>query len=438
MTDQPLASPEPSSLRRPSLWTLAAIWAKIGILSFGGPTAQIALMHRLIVEQKKWLNEKQYLEALSFCMLLPGPEAMQLATYIGWRLRGLSGGLISGSLFVLPGALVVLVLSIIYARLGKLPLIEAVFLGIKATVLMIVVQALLTISKRALKNDLHRLLAVLSFIAIFLLGLPFPVIIFAAAIIGYLLADGAPPLEMPSVPMLSPARTASVIGTWLLIWFGPLILVMQLMGSDHVLTQLGWFFSKLAVVTFGGAYAVLAYMGQDVVTNKGWLEAGQMIDGLGLAETTPGPLILVTQFVGFLAAYQQGGGNPLIMGIMGTLVALWATFIPCFLWIFTGAPFIDWITAQPRLSGALTAITAAVVGVILNLAVWFALHVFFAEVQQLEWGPAKLWLPHFNTLDPKVLLMTGLSGFLLFVMKWNLVMVLGTAAVVSAAIQLAT
>ena len=330
----------------------SALWARIGVLSFGGPTAQIALMHRIIVDEKKWLDEPHYLSALSFCMLLPGPEAMQLATYVGWRLHGLKGGLAAGLLFVLPGALVVLALSMIYAAFGNVPIVEAIFFGIKAAVLVIVIEALLRISKRALKLREHWIIAALSFIAIFFLNAPFPLIVLAAAVFGFFRATEAAVAGQSSlVPaMISTSKTLRTIGIWLVIWFVPLIAIAVVFGRDHVLSQMSLFFSKLAVVTFGGAYAVLAYMGQDVVTRYGWLDAGAMMDGLGLAETTPGPLILVTEFVGYLAAYRHGGGPAVGMGLLGAFVALWATFAPCFLWIFAGAPVhrVDHTTAAPQ------------------------------------------------------------------------------------------
>lgn len=418
MQDQSGAAgvPSPGAMPAPPFAEALATFARIGVLSFGGPTAQIALMHRIIVDEKRWLSEQQYLNALSFCMLLPGPEAMQLATYAGWRLHGLAGGLVAGLLFVLPGAAVVLTLSMIYAAFGNVPLVEAVFFGIKAAVLVIVVEALLRISKRALKANWHRALAVASFVMIFFFSLPFPLIVLAAALYGFAQADttGAAHDERDDRPPPVPLRdTAMTVVTWLAIWIVPLVLVAAAFGKDHVLAQLGWFFSKLAVVTFGGAYAVLAYMGQDVVTRYGWLEAGQMMDGLGLAETTPGPLILVTEFVGYLAAYRNGGGPALAMGLVGAVVALWATFAPCFLWIFAGAPYIEWIIAQPRLKGALSAITAAVVGVILNLAVWFGLHVFFGKVDHVTTGPLSLWLPEVATLDWRVVVIASVSAYLL-------------------------
>ena len=398
--DEPTVTPVAAS--DPSFGEALRVWARIGLLSFGGPTAQIALMHREVVEQKRWLGEQQFLNALSFCMLLPGPEAMQLATYTGWRLHGLLGGLAAGLLFVLPGAFLVLTLAAIYAAFGEVALVQAIFLGIKAAVLVIVVEALLRVAKRALKRRVDWVIATLSFAAIFLFSLPFPLIILMAAFVGYLAARSQTADASSSLIVASEATFGRAMRTaiaWLLIWLLPLIAVALLFGRDHVLSELSLFFSKLAVVTFGGAYAVLAYMTQEVVQNHGWLSAGEMLDGLGLAETTNGPLILVTEFVGYLAAYRFGGGSPLMMGLLGAAVTLWATFIPCFLWVFTGAPFIERLQRMPRLSSALQGVTAAVVGVILNLSVWFGLHVFFGDVEAKPFGPLTLWLPDIGTID---------------------------------------
>ena len=378
-----------------------------------------------------------FFSALSFCMLLPGPEAMQLATYVGWRLHGLKGGLAAGLLFVLPGAVVVLALSMVYAALGNVPIVEAVFFGIKAAVLVIVIEALLRIAKRALKLPEHWIIAALSFVAIFFLGAPFPLIVFAAALFGYLRVARTSITRQSDFfrVLVSTKQTLRTVGVWLLIWFLPLIALAGIFGRDHVLTQMSVFFSKLAVVTFGGAYAVLAYMAQDVVIRYGWLDAGAMMDGLGLAETTPGPLILVTEFVGYLSAYRNGGGPAVAMGLLGAFVALWATFVPCFLWIIAGAPYIEWITKQPRLKGALAAITAAVVGVILNLAIWFALHVFFAKVTLNEIGPLKLWMPTLSSLDWRVVALSALSGFLLLKRHWSIPSVLGAASTLALIIR---
>jgi len=415
---------------KPTFPETLRIWANIGLLSFGGPTAQIALMHRVIVEEKAWLSENQFLNALSFCMLLPGPEAMQLATYAGWRLHGVKGGVAAGLLFVLPGAMVILALSAIYAAFGQVPLVEAVFFGIKASVLVIVVEALLRISKRALTARRHWILAALSFIAIFFLALPFPLIVALAALFGFWRRETQPAPDDTEPAILTVRTTDSLrtILTWLAAWLAPLAALTLWLGRESLMVGLGWFFSKLAIVTFGGAYAVLAYMGQDVVVRLGWLEAGEMIDGLGLAETTPGPLILVTEFVGYLAAHNHGGEPRWLMGLAGAGIALWMTFAPCFLWIFSGAPYIEWINHQPRLKSALQAITAAVVGVILNLSLWFALHVFFANVRLQVWGPLNLWVPDIATLDWGAVAIACFAAYLLLKRHWAIPWVLAVAA----------
>ncbi|MGI9500775.1 MAG: chromate efflux transporter [Geminicoccaceae bacterium] len=406
---------EPAIERDPSFGQAFWVWLRIGLLSFGGPTAQIALMHREVVERRGWLGEQQFLNALSFCMLLPGPEAMQLATYAGWRLHGLRGGLVAGLLFVLPGAFLVLILAAIYAAFGEVMLVQAIFLGIKAAVLAIVIEALLRVAKRALKRRIDWVISALSFAAIFLFSLPFPLVILLAAIAGYLAARGeiadVQPIEAESEASIGGA--VRMAGAWLLVWLVPLAAVALAFGGDHVLTGLATFFSKLAVVTFGGAYAVFAYMTQEVVQNHGWLSAGGMIDALGLAETTNGPLILVTEFVGYLAAYRFGGEPPLMMGVLGAAVALWATFAPCFLWVFTGAPFIERLPRMPLLRGALAGVTAAVVGVILNLSVWFGLHVFFGSVGARALGPMTLWLPDPATLDPVSVVLAAIAAIAL-------------------------
>jgi len=408
----------------PTLAQAFRVWLRIGLLSFGGPAAQIALMHREIVDQQRWLTEKQFLNALSFCMLLPGPEAMQLATYAGWRMHGVAGGLLAGLLFVLPGALVILVLALLYALYGNLPLAGALFLGVKAAVIVIVIEALLRVGKRALHLPEHWAIAALAFVGIFFLALPFPLIIAAAALFGLLRGvpeAGATRAIAPGVSLRASIVTA--LG-WLLIWMLP-IAALGYLGDGNLLHEIGVFFSRLAVVTFGGAYAVLAYLGQDVVQHYGWLGAGEMMDGLGLAETTPGPLILVNEFVGFVAAYRDGGIG---YGMLGAAVTLWATFAPCFLWIFVGAPYIEWIGSQARLRGALTAITAAVVGVILNLSIWFSLHVFFGEVTARQFGLLVLWQPTLDSLDWRVIALSMVSALLLFRFHWSISRVLAIAA----------
>ncbi len=412
----------------PTLGEATRVFLRIGLLSFGGPAAQIALMHRELVDQRGWLNEKQYLAALSFCMLLPGPEAMQLATYAGWKLHGTRGGLIAGLLFVTPGALVVLALSMAYAAYGALPLMQALFLGVQACVVVIVIEALLRVARRALKGRAHWLIAALAFLGIFVLQIPFPVIILAAALYGFATTRGS----TTTPPPMQPARTLQTLALWLALWLLPLAALWQLEGG--ILTEIGWFFARLAVVTFGGAYAVLAYMTQTVVQDFGWLTTDQMIDGLGLAETTPGPLILVTEFVGYLAAHKQGG---IALGLAGALVTLWMTFAPCFLWIFVGAPYLDWIAARPRLTGALSAITSAVVGVILNLSVWFAAHVFFARVPEVTLGPLRLIAPDPLSLEPLALALAVLAGWLILRRHWGLPTVLALSAALSVALAAA-
>ena len=403
----------------PTLRQSTATWCKIGLLSFGGPAAQIALMHREIVENKKWLSEDQFLNALNFCMLLPGPEAMQLATYSGWRINGTLGGLIAGLLFVLPGAFLITLLAVIYAFFGDVPLINSLFLGVKATVVVIVIQALLKVSKKALKTHYHTSIAVTAFISIFFLNLPYPFIIFVSAFFGYLVLPNK--INVKQVQQSQPlTKTLKTILAWLVVWWIPILLV-YLISDQKILTEITIFFSKLAVVTFGGAYAVLSYMAQDVVITKDWLTAGQMMDGLGLAETTPGPLILVTEFVGFLAAFQEGG---IKLALIAGFLTLWVTFIPCFLWIFAGAPYIDWISSQPRLHGALSAITAAVVGVILNLSIWFMLHVFFEKISDVQFGPINLLWPNFSYINVPAIFLTSISIWLIIKLKWNIASVL--------------
>ncbi len=387
---------------------LTRVFGRIGLLSFGGPAAQIALMHRELVETRDWLSETAYLRALSLCMLLPGPEAMQLATYAGWRLRGVQGGLLAGLLFVVPGAIVIAVLALGYAYFGQLPLVQAAFLGIKAAVVIVVFQALRKVARKALIGPQGWMLAILSFLGLFVLGLPFPLIILGAGLWGMIVQSGPSP-QMDAAPARK-AHTGATLIIWGLLWAAPLLLLWAL--DQQFLLQLGLFFSKLAVVTFGGAYAVLAYMTQTVVQEYGWISTNQMIDALGLAETTPGPLILVTEFVALLAGFAQAG----VPGaIAAGVLALWVTFTPCFLWIFLAGPYLERIAAQPRLAGALQAITAAVVGVIANLSIWFALHVLFARMQ--DDAPLALPLPDWSSFNPSAAALTLLAGVLMLGLK---------------------
>lgn len=404
----------------PSLSEVSRVFARIGVLSFGGPAAQISMMHDALVHRRSWLSEQQFLGALSFCMLLPGPEAMQLATYSGWRLRGVAGGLIAGLLFVLPGAMVILALGLGYAVYGQMPLVQALFQGIKAAVVVIVLQALLRLARRALPDRASWVLALLAFLAMFVFSVPFPLIIALAALWGAATRGGSPVDEV-HLPVRHGA-TLLTAAIWTSLWAAP-ILITWLAGVPF-LTEIGLFFSRLAVVTFGGAYAVLAYMTDTVVASKGWLSTAQMIDALGLAETTPGPLILVTQFVALLAGYAQGGVS---MALMAALLALWVTFVPCFLWIFTFAPYVEAILARPRLKGALAGISAAVVGVILNLSLWFALHVVFARVTPTSFGP----VPELESFSASGLGFIALAGLLTWRARLSMPALLGMMAALS-------
>ncbi|MEM8588646.1 MAG: chromate efflux transporter [Pseudomonadota bacterium] len=406
-----------------------AVWLKIGFISFGGAAGQIALMHRMLVEERRWLSEARFLHALNFCMLLPGPEAMQLATYSGWLLHGWRGGLVAGLLFVLPGAVVVFALTWIYAVFGGTGIVSALFLGVKAAVLAIVIQALISIARRALKRRLGLAIALAALIAIAAFDVAFPLVVLAAGLLGFFVArnGGAPPGPVEIEVDERAVSWRQTLGTtllWLAIWLVPLGLLVLLLGPGHILAQLGWFFSKLAVVTFGGAYAVLAYMAQQAVESYGWLTAGEMADGLGLAETTPGPLILVTVFVGFLAGWPGGTG----LALAATVVTLWVTFAPCFLWIMAGAPHVERLRGNPGLAGALSAITAAVVGVITNLALWFGLHVIFAELVTARWGPVSLLVPRLGTIDPGAALLFAVACVSLFVARLGIISTLGICA----------
>ena len=387
------------------------VWLKIGCLGFGGPAGQIALMHRILVDEKKWIDEPRYLHALNFCMLLPGPEAQKLATYVGWLLHGVRGGLAAGILFVLPGALVMLAFSLLYVLGRGIPVVEGALFGIKAAVLVIVVEALIRIGRRALKTRLLVGMAAAAFIGIFFLDLPFPLIVAAAGLVGFFTTQQrgqGSPARMPG--RWRQAATASGIG--LLLWWAPVALAFSVLGASHVFVDIGVFFSKLAVVSFGGAYALLAYMAQEAVETYRWMSAPEMVDGLGLAETLPGPLIKVTQFVGFLGAYRHPEPfSPLAAGIIGSALTTWVTFVPPMLLIFAGAPFVEQLRANQRLSGALAAITAAVVGVVLNLTVWFVLHVLFARVTEVRAGMLRWFVA--EHLDPWALGLGVIAGVLM-------------------------
>lgn len=427
-------------MQTPSLAELTRVFARIGCLSFGGPAGQIALMQRELVEERGWVEQGAFLRALNLCHLLPGPEAQQLATWIGWRLHGPRGGLIAGLLFVLPGAAVMLALSLLYVLAAGLGWFAALFLGIKAAVLAVVVQALLRVAKRALGTRFKLVLAMIAALALTLLAAPFPLVILAAGLIGAIVTPWAPhwlgahPAKANDGPLQAPsqlaAQTMRTIAIWLTIWALPLALVLLLLGPHHVLWQIGLFFSRLAVVTFGGAYAVLAYMAQAAVSGFGWLAPGEMADGLGLAETTPGPLIMVTQFVGFVAAWRHPGDlSPLVAGLLGAGLTTWVTFAPCFLWIFACAPWMERLERMEPLQGALAAITAAVVGVIANLALWFALHVLFRHV-----SPAGL--PAIASLDQRAALIAALATLLLFGLKRGIAVTMAACAATGLALSL--
>ncbi|MEG3180730.1 chromate efflux transporter [Sphingomonas sp. LT1P40] len=443
-----------------SLGEATRVWLRIAALSFGGPAGQIAVMHRILVDEKRWIGEQRFLHALNFCMLLPGPEAQQLATYIGWLLHKRVGGLIAGGLFILPGAVAIMALSWIYVLYGTSGVVAGLFLGLKAAVLAIVLQAVIRIGGRALKSNAAKLLAAAAFLLIFFLDVPFPVIVLGAAVIGWLagrrgshafaggghggggagVAD-ADTLLGADLPDHARPRWRGVlfdVSLWLALWLLPIAALLIAFGPDHVFSQIAIFFAKMAMVTFGGAYAVLAYVAQQAVENYGWLKPGEMLDGLGMAETTPGPLIMVLQFVGFLGAYRDPGIlSPLMAGTLGGLLATWVTFAPCFLWIFLGAPFIERMRGNAALAGALSAITAAVVGVILNLALWFAIHAVFRQVVPVVAGPVRFDLPVLTSIDPWTAVLTLAAIVAVFRLKLGVFTVLALAAGAGVALRLA-
>ncbi len=420
-------------------------WLRVAGLSFGGPAGQIAVMHRILVEEKRWVSEQRFLHALNYCMLLPGPEAQQLATYIGWLMHRTLGGIIAGGLFVVPGIIAIMALSYVYAAWGTVPVIVALFFGLKAAVLAIVVEALVRIGKRALKNQVMIALAAIAFVGIFFFDVPFPIIVFGAGTIGFvaasmgvaafttdaghgvgkdkaavlddMLGEGIPEHARPTV-----ARALTVSAIWLALWLVPVIALLATLGSANVFSQIAVFFSKMAIVTFGGAYAVLAYVAQQAVENYGWLKPGEMLDGLGMAETTPGPLIMVLQFVGFMAAFREPGSlAPLLAGALGGLLATWVTFTPCFLWIFLGAPFVEKLRGNTALNAALSAITAAVVGVILNLAIWFAIHTVFHETVPVRLFPLSFDAPSLASVDAFALALSVAAAIAIFRFKAGMI-----------------
>ncbi|MBC9245310.1 chromate efflux transporter [Paracoccus sp. 11-3] len=443
----------------PTLAEATRVWVRIAALSFGGPAGQIAVMHRIVVEEKRWFGDDRFLHALNFCMLLPGPEAQQLATYIGWLMHGVRGALIAGVLFILPGVIAIMALSWVYAIWGDVGLVAGLFFGLKAAVLAIVLQAVFRVGKRALKNDAMRAIAALSFIAIFAFGAPFPLIIAVAALVGWSgakagfaafapggghgsvdgshIADADSLLGKEVVAMPASRRRGALIAglVALMLWLLPVGLLLITVGPGNVFTDIATFFSKMAVVTFGGAYAVLAYVAQEAVGTYGWLEPGEMLDGLGMAETTPGPLIMVLQFVGFLGAYRET--DSLLGGTIGGLLATWVTFAPCFAWIFLGAPWMERLRENRALSSALTAVTAAVVGVILNLAIWFAIHVIWRQVFRIEAGPFSMELPVLSSLNWAAAILSALAIFALFRLKLGMTTVLAATAIAGMALYLA-
>ena len=450
--DQPPAPPA-----HPSFAEATRTWLKIGLLGFGGPAGQIALMHKIVVEEKRWIGEERFLHALNYCMLLPGPEAQQLATYIGWLLHRTWGGVVAGTLFVLPGFLVILALSTVYALFHGTPALETLFFGLKAAVLAVVVEAVLRVGRRALKNRIMVALAGLAFVAIFFLGVPFPLIVLAAAVIGLIGGRLRPDLFLPAAKAGAAAagaadaaldagldhtrpslgRALRVLLLWGGLWAALPLLLVAIFGTTSIFAPIATFFSKMAVVTFGGAYAVLAYVAQQAVETLGWLRPGEMLDGLAMAETTPGPLILVLTYVGFLAAYRAPAGlDPLAAAFVGATLTTWVTFVPCFLWIFLGAPYIEKVRHSRPLQAALSAVTAAVVGVILNLAVWFALHALFAEVGEAALGPLRFSLPVLSSLDPWAALLAVGAMLAMFRFHVGMLPTLAGCAVAGAAIRL--
>lgn len=443
-TSNDVAAPGPGI----SLGDAFRVWLRVAALSFGGPAGQIAVMHRILVEEKNWISESRFLHALNYCMLLPGPEAQQLATYIGWLMHRTLGGLMAGGLFILPGIGAIMGLSWIYALYGNVGIVAALFFGLKAAVLAIVLEATMRIGRRALKNRTLIGLAGAAFMAIFFLRIPFPLIILAAGAIGFAGAFAGASGFQASATAGATAGTDDLLGeslpahakpnaikssltalTWLTVWLLPVAILLLTLGADNVFSQIAVFFSKMAMVTFGGAYAALAYVAQQAVETYGWLRPGEMLDGLGMAETTPGPLIMVLQFVGFMAAFRDPGTfPPLLAGTLGGLLATWVTFAPCFLWIFLGAPFIEALRGNRALSGALSAITAAVVGVILNLAIWFAIHTIFVEVKPVAWGPLSFDTPVPSSVNPWALLLALAAIIAVFRFKLGMISTLATTS----------
>jgi chromate transporter len=434
------------------------VWVRVGLLSFGGPAGQIAVMHRILVQEQRWISDARFLHALNYCMLLPGPEATQLATYVGWLMHKTRGGIVAGALFILPGIVALMALSYVYAAFGKVPLVAALFLGLKAAVLAIVLEAVVRIGKRALKNSALLALAAAAFAGIFFFGLPFPFIILTSALIGYLgtrsgftvfqtggghaasdeaVTDSLLGDDVPPHARVNWLRTLRITALWLGLWLIPVAAIVLTLGRGNVFSEIAIFFSQMAMVTFGGAYAVLAYVAQEAVQDYHWLTAGEMLDGLGMAETTPGPLIMVLQFVGFMAAFRDAGAlPPMLAGTLGGLLATWVTFVPCFLWIFTGAPFIEALRGNKALNGALSAITAAVVGVILNLALWFAIHTIFDEVVPVRGYGFTFVAPKLTSVDPWALALSLAAMFAIFKLRAGMLPTLAACSAAGLALYL--
>lgn len=433
------------------------VWLRIACLSFGGPAGQIAVMHRILVEEKKWISESRFLHALSYCTLLPGPEAQQLATYVGWLMHRTAGGLMAGGLFILPGLVSIMALSIIYAGWGKVGIVEAAFFGLKAAVLAIVIEAVVRVGRRALKNGVMKGLAIAAFIAIFFFAAPFPLIIVIAGVIGWFGARSGSPLfsggghggaakdapsllgdAVPAHTLPSPSGALRTALLWGAIWLAPVAIIVAALGPNHVFGRIAIFFSEMALVTFGGAYAVLAYVAQEAVQTYRWVSPPEMLDGLGMAETTPGPLIMVLQFVGFMAAYRAPGSfDPMTAGALGGLLATFVTFAPCFLWIFVGAPYIEKLRGDKPLAGALAAITAAVVGVILNLAIWFAIHAIFRQTFPVRSLGLNFDAPVPASVDPWALALAVAAALAVFRFRVGMIQTLVGCCVAGVALYLA-
>jgi chromate transporter len=442
------------TIPHPTFAQLLITFTKIGFLSFGGPAGQIALMHRMLVDEKRWISENRFLHALNYCMLLPGPEAQQLAIYIGWLLHGVRGGLAAGLLFIIPGFLVIMSLSTLYVLYTGTFWLDAVFFGLKAAVLAVVLDAVLRVGKRALRNQFMIGLSIVSFIAIFAFQVPFPIIIICAGLIGFVGVRLRPDLfaykgheggksdNKPSLILetheITPSfkRSASIILIGAAIWIAPILLLGSIFGSKSIFVTLAIFFSKMAVVTFGGAYAVLSYVAQEAVTQHNWLTPKEMLDGLALAETTPGPLILVLVYVGFIASFRAvSGTDPLIAAMIGGTLTTWVTFVPCFIWIFLGAPYVEKLRSNLALSGALSAITAAVVGVLVNLALWFALNTLFKQMGELNFGGLKIIWPQWASLDVYASLIALIAAFMLLRFKSGMASTLGLCALLGVVIK---